>query len=219
MTLSPQDSRRLSSLLYPHVPPGEEVLWSGRPDPAVLFADRDAFIVPAFVLWCAVMGFVAYKVISIDALGGGLVIGPLLAIGTYGLAGRFVHKRHRKQRTLYSLTSDYVIIMVGRAVSVDRISHMQALTERSTDGRHLEVRFEAPDDRRGLWIGGRMPVTGSPQVGKLMGNMGMELRDRSKSPLAFYDVADADGLMTALKRSNTVLITAADATGAQARDA
>lgn len=38
---------------------------------------------------------------------------------------------------------------------------------RSTDGRDVEVRFEAPDDPRGLWIGGRMPVMGLPQLGKL----------------------------------------------------
>lgn len=49
--------------------------------------------------------------------------------------------------------------------------------------------------------------------------MGMELRDRGKSPLAFYDVADADALMTALDRSNAVLINAADAAAAQERDA
>ena len=219
MTLSPEDSFRLSSQVYPHVPPGEDVLWSGRPDPAVIFADMDALYVPAGVLWCAVIAFVAYKVISIDAVGGSLVIGPFLAVGSYTLVGRFGHKRYRKQRTLYALTSDYVIIMVGRAVSVDRITRMEALTARSTDGRHLEVRFEAPDDPRGLWIGGRMPVLGLPQLGKLMGNMGMELRDRGKSPLAFYDIADADALMTALERSNAVLIKAADAAAAQERDA
>jgi hypothetical protein len=212
MTLSPQDSLRLSSQLYPHVPPGEEVLWSGRPDPAVVFADMDALVVPADVLWCAAMAFVAYKVIRIDALGGSLVMGPLLAIGIYGLLGRFGYKRYRKRRTLYALTSDHVIIVIGRAVSVDRVSRMQALAARSTDGRHLEVRFEAPDDPRGLWIGGRMPVS-APQLSKLMGNMGMELRDRRKSPLAFYDVADADALMTALERSSVVLIKAADAVG------
>ena len=219
MTLSPQDSLRLSSRVYPHVPPGEEVLWSGRPDPAVVFADMDALYVPASILWLAAAAFVAYKVIRIDALGGSLVMGPFLAIGSYGLVGRFGHKRHRKQRTLYALTSDHVIIMVGRAVSVDRISHMEALTAHSTDGRHIEVRFSAPDDPRGLWIGGRMPVMGSPQLGTLMGNTGMELRDRGKSPLAFYDVADADALMTALERSNAVLIKEADADGAQERDA
>jgi hypothetical protein len=218
MTLSPQDSGRLPSQLYPHVPPGEEVLWCGRPDPAVVFADGDALIVPVGILWCAAMAFVAYKVVSIDALGG-LVVGPFLAVGCYGLVGRFVHKRRRMQRTLYALTSDHVIIMAGRAVSVDRITHMQALAERSEDGRHLEVRFEAPDDPRGLWIGGRMPVTGSPGVGKLMGNMGMEVRDRAKSPLAFYDVADADALITALERSNAVLIEAAETAGVQERDA
>jgi hypothetical protein len=219
MTLSPQDSLRLSSQLYPHVPPGEEVLWSGRPDPAVVFADMDALYVPFIIVWFAAAAIVAYKVIRIDALGGSLVMGPFLAVGSYALVGRFGHKRHRKQRTLYALTSDYVIIMVGRAVSVDRISHMEALTARSADGRHVEVRFEAPGDPRGLWIGGRMPVMGSPRLGKLMGNMGMELRDRSKSPLAFYDIADADALMTALERSNAVLIKAADADGAQERDA
>src|SRR5260370_13089340 len=102
MTFSPQDNLRLSSQLYPHVPPGEEMLWSGRPDPAVMFADIDALIIPAGALWCAAMAFVAYKVISIDALGGSLVMGPLLAIGSYGLAGRFMHKRHRTQTTLYA---------------------------------------------------------------------------------------------------------------------
>ena len=218
MTLSPEDRLRLSSQVYPHVPPCQDVLWSGRPDPAVMFADMDALYVPASVLWCAAAAFVAYKVISIDALVGGLVMGPFLAVGSCALVGRFGFKRYRKQRTLYALTSDYVIIMVGRAVSVDRISHMQALTARSEDGRHLEVRFEAPDDPRGLWIGGRMPAR-APQLGKFMGNMGMELRDRSKSPLAFYDVADADSLITALEQSNAVLITAADSAAPQQRDA
>ena len=219
MTLSPQDSLRLSSQLYPHVPAGEEVLWSGRPDPAVVFADMDALAVPASILWLAAAAFVADKVIRINALGGSLVMGPFLAIGSYALVGRFGHKRHRKQRTLYALTSDYVIIIVGRAVSVDRISHMEALTAHSTDGRHIEVRFSAPDDPRGLWIGGRMPVMGSPQLGTLMGNTGMELRDRGKSPLAFYDVADADALMTALERSNAVLIKEPDAADEQEPDA
>jgi hypothetical protein len=116
MTLSPQDSLRLSSQLYPHVPPGEEVLWSGRPDPAVVFADMDALAVPASILWLAAAAIAADKVIRIDALGGSLVMGPFLALGSYALVGRFGYKRYRKQRTLYALTTDYVIIMVGRAV-------------------------------------------------------------------------------------------------------
>jgi hypothetical protein len=116
MTLSPQDNLRLSSQLYPHVPPGEEVLWSGRPDPAVVFADMDALAVPASILWLAAAALAADKVIRIDALGGSLVMGPFLALGSYALVGRFGYKRYRKQRTLYALTTDYVIIMVGRAV-------------------------------------------------------------------------------------------------------
>lgn len=31
--------------------PGEHVLWRGRPDPAVIFAPQDAFLVPLSIVW------------------------------------------------------------------------------------------------------------------------------------------------------------------------
>src|SRR5260221_11760496 len=106
--------------------------------------------------------------------------------------------------------------MTHPAVSVHRISHIYPLTPPNTNRPHLTFPFSPPHHPRGLWIGGRMPVMGSPQLGALMGNTGMELH--GKSPLAFYDVADADALMTALGQSNAGLIKAADDADRQERD-
>ncbi len=73
---------------------GERLLWTGQPDPRVIFERVDIFLVPFSLLW------------------GGFALVWEAGVGLYFIAGRFFCKAWRKRRTYYALTNKRALVLV-----------------------------------------------------------------------------------------------------------
>jgi hypothetical protein len=99
---------------------GEEILWAGQPDPAVLFSRSDIFNIPFSIFW---MGFsIFWEVGAINEVlnqktnsGPGLIFPffgiPFVLIGLYMVAGRFFYKKWKKKRTYYAVTNRRILVV------------------------------------------------------------------------------------------------------------
>lgn len=101
---------------------GEEILWTGRPDPSVNFDRRDLTLIPFSIAWAgfAIFATAGFVVGYGEAVKSGgqpgtflfLVLGAMFALlGLYLLVGRFFNKRWNKLRTYYALTNRRVLIL------------------------------------------------------------------------------------------------------------
>ncbi len=156
--------------LEPYLRPGEQLLWAGRPDPAVHLTPADVFVIPFSLLWG---GFALFWTYSAAAGGAPLpfvLFGvPFVALGLYMLVGRFVYKAQRKRATAYGVTTERVLVAVGdRSLSDTPVRH-QPLTVRSTrSGRHVSAvigrsgRCRGPRTPTPVWSSStRSPATAS----------------------------------------------------------
>src|SRR5947199_5117480 len=100
--------------LHQYLRPGERLLWTGRPDPAVLFGPKDLFLIPFSLMWG---GFAIVWEAAVITSGDNpffVLWGiPFVLIGLYMIAGRFLFKRRRKQKTVYGLTEERALVAVG----------------------------------------------------------------------------------------------------------
>jgi hypothetical protein len=168
---------------------GERLLWSGCPDPEVWFTPADAFLIPFSILWG---GFAIFWEAGVS---GGPVFGviwgiPFVAVGASMIVGRFFYKRYRKKRTCYGISDQRAIVAVGAVFSDSPLRNQPVTVRRSRNGRHATAII-------GAWPGQRR--TGGLYSASFYANTGMELVARHMAlPVAFYDVADPDAMLTAL---------------------
>lgn len=174
------------SRLLPLLRQGEQLLWAGQPDPGVRFTSADAFLVPFSVLWGGFAIF--WEVAAITTVKQPLFIIwgiPFVLMGLYFIFGRFIFKKRRKRATVYGLTNSRAIVCTGdRSVADSPVVGMPTKVDRSKDGRHVSVMFGSQ---------GLMGVLGMYQ------NTGLDLFSLGMGQaVAFYDVAEPDGLTRAL---------------------
>ncbi len=183
-----QDRAQIQQL----VRPGEHLLWVGRSDPAVRFAAADGLLIPFSIAWCAFAVFwEATAISSGDSpffYAWGLIF---VVVGVYFVAGRFVVKARRKRRTVYGLTDRRAIIHIGSGVTDQLLAGSGISVTRRRRHNHLTVTFGSGNQSRALSMHGN---TG------MYGNTGMEGLFGTSAPVAFYDVADVEGLEAALDR-------------------
>jgi hypothetical protein len=114
-TLSPDEQRRLEGELSA----GESIVWSGRPNPSVIFHGSDLFMIPFSLLWG---GFAIFWETAVTGyLGSGhgraapsvmVLFGiPFVLIGQYLIWGRFFYAAWKKKRTLYAITNRRVLVL------------------------------------------------------------------------------------------------------------
>jgi hypothetical protein len=181
--------------LQQYLRPGERLLWSGRPDPAILFTSADAFLIPLSMMWG---GFAAFWEVGVSFNGHaglGVVFGiPFVAVGVYITVGRFFYKRYRKKRTCYGITDQRAIAAVTPGpVSDSPLWNQPVTVRRSGDGRHATVIIGSGLAQRR----GSTPVSAA-----VYANTGMELMARNMVlPVAFYDVADPDAMLSAMDQA------------------
>ncbi len=182
-----EDPRRQ---LEPYLRPGERLLWSGRPDPAVHLTVADVFLIPFGLLWTGFSVFWTFGVAAGGAPLPSVLFGlPFVLFGLYMLVGRFVYKARRKRRTAYGVTTERVLVAVGDAsLSDSPVRYQPVAVRRSRSGRHTT----AVIGRSGRWPG---PV---------YANTGMEFLDPfAGDGVGLYDVADGRGLQLALDRARS----------------
>ena len=101
---------------------GERLLWTGQPDPRVIFERVDIFLVPFSLLWGGFALAWEAGVLGLGVFGEGhrsavpwffVLWGiPFVLVGLYFIAGRFFYKAWRKRRTYYALTNKRALVLV-----------------------------------------------------------------------------------------------------------
>lgn len=169
------------AVVGPHLRAGEQVVWTGRPDPGVLFAPGDLFLIPFGLLWTGFVCIWEYQAVSGNSSAFFALWGvSFLVLGAYMLVGRFVYKRARKRRTTYAITDRRALAVRDRSVEAMPLRREGTSVRTSRDGRRVSV----------TW--------GSGLAASVYGNSGMEFFAQGRAPFGFYDVADVDGLQRAL---------------------
>src|SRR3989442_217675 len=90
--------------------PGEQVLWSGRPDPRRLLDATDVYVIPFSLLWGGFAIFWEILAIQAGDLVGELWGIPFVLVALYLIAGRFLFMGWKRRRTTYAVTSRRAII-------------------------------------------------------------------------------------------------------------
>ena len=101
---------------------GERLLWTGQPDPRVIFERVDIFLVPFSLLWGGFALAWEAGVLGLGVFGEGhrsavpwffVLWGiPFVLVGLYFIAGRFFYKAWRKRRTYYALTNKRALVLL-----------------------------------------------------------------------------------------------------------
>ena len=159
----------------------EKILWTGQPNPYVLFTDADIFFIPFSLLWG---GFFLFFGITMWESGlSGLVFGlPFALVGSYTIFGRFLYKILKKNHTYYCLSDKRVLTVTTlfrRTLKTAYIDTIPLL--------HKSVR------RNGA---GTITFGDRPSWSSWYANTGMEILDwshRNEVP-AFYDIKDVDNV-------------------------
>jgi hypothetical protein len=204
MVLDPQTELRVRDELAGRLQPGEQLLWCGRPDPAVLFGPGDLTMIPFSILWLTFAIFWESGVIRSGAGPFFTIWGiPFLAIGSYAVVGRFIYKRFNKKRTVYGITGRRAIIIAGKVFSEMPFGYVPVTVRYSRVGNHASVTFgdlSARPDRDDSLLG-RRPRSRAFYA-NAYGNTGLEpLTRRSYLPFAFYDVAQPAAMLAALSQA------------------
>lgn len=133
--------------------PGEQLLWTGRPDPSALLLPSDRFAIPLSLGWVFFMamwliGAVSSGMPRVMIVAIGVMVGMLVL---YALVGRFVVRWWRAGRLRYGLTDRRAIVLsAGGSTWTDAAVAMggPVTTNRARDGRHGSVEFVPSADSR-----------------------------------------------------------------------
>ena len=125
MVVAPEAAARLQRELGA----GERLLWAGKPRAGLLLRPADALVIPFSLLWA---GFACYWEYSVITSGAPLILVlwgiPFVLAGAYMVVGRFFTDARRRERTVYGLTSERVIIAGSGARSITSLS-LRTLTD------------------------------------------------------------------------------------------
>ena len=106
--------------LQPEIVSGESILWTGQPNPGVIFHKEDVFLIPFSLLWggfaifweAGVAGYWGSGARSGAPWAFGMIWGiPFVLIGQYLIWGRFFYAAWKKKRTHYGVTNRRVLVV------------------------------------------------------------------------------------------------------------
>lgn len=195
---SAHNERSGGSAVAGHLRPGEQVLWEGGPDPGVVFARQDAFLVPFSLVWASFAAIWEGSAIAARTAAGAALGAPLALFGLYIVAGRFVYKWRDRRHTRYAVTDQRALVVRrrGRQLVEAPVGGPMAVLRRR-DGRHGSVVWAVlglPQRRRPLTFSGgnatMLRGTGWPlPPGAVVGQV------------AFFDVDRFDDLLAAVHKA------------------
>ena len=174
---------------------GENIVWSGQPDPSKLFTKGDILLVPFSILWCGFAIFWESMALTMPT-GAGLIdiifplFGiPFVLIGLYSVIGRFFYKHFKRKKTYYAVTNKRVLIK-----SVLFSKTIQALFIKDL----VAINKVNKNDQTGDIIFGNLNFNTS-----MYNNSGMELVNFNNIPQipAFYDIEQVDHVYERIVKS------------------
>jgi hypothetical protein len=197
-------SQGAAARLQPYLRPGEDLLWCGRPDPAVFLSRADVVAIPFSLIW---LGIAVAIEQGVSAVGAPhlfrLASIVFVVIGIYLVAGRFITRWINKRRTVYGITNGRVLIQAGRSFRESPVKGGSMAVRRSLRGRHATVVFE-PFGSYIVHEPGAM--TGPPAAGTGMPTMGPSTSRRvAPGQIRFADVADPDAMLAAINQAKSAL--------------
>lgn len=178
---------------------GEQVLWSGAPDPDVLFSPGDAFLIPFSVLWASFAVFWEFTAwVHTKAPSFFLVFGgAFVAIGLYMVFFRFAVGRYRRRTTTYVLTSRRAIVVGARSLKSVRVDPDTLSTSWTRDRQRISVNFGFPQLPVMRQTFSRWSMSTAAMMGPFTGWDPINL---NPTPVYFQDVVDPAGLEAAIAR-------------------
>jgi hypothetical protein len=152
--IDPEASSKLQSELLS----GETILWTGRPNPAVIFHSDDWYLIPFSLFWVA---FTLFWELAVTGRVGTASKGepslfmmlwgiPFIVIGQYLLWGRFLYDGWIKRRTYYGVTSRRILIVQDGWSRKTSFNYIDVLPTIQKDG----------SDTGTLWFGPKYSVLG-----------------------------------------------------------
>lgn len=104
----------LQSELRTHLDNDESLLWTGKPKQGIKLKGSDAFMIPFSLMWGGFAIFWESTVIFTDAPFFFKLWGiPFVLVGLYLIIGRFFFDAKRREKTVYGITENRIIIKSG----------------------------------------------------------------------------------------------------------
>jgi len=104
----------LESELQRELMADEKLLWCDKPKGGILFRTSDVFVVPFSILWCGFAFFWEFGVSNSGAPFFMMIWGiPFMCVGLYFVFGRFIYDKINREKTVYGITTNRVIIKSG----------------------------------------------------------------------------------------------------------
>lgn len=123
--------------------PGENLLWTGKPEKLRLFGKEDIFLIPFSLIWC---GFLAFMLITAHSSSPGfekLFFIPFILVGLWLLVGRFLVKLISMKSECYALTTRRLIVKRGNTTNSSELLGLPSMrVTRRSDGSG-DIRFGA----------------------------------------------------------------------------
>ncbi len=123
---------RINSIIQSELKSGEKLLWNGKPQGGIRLRSSDAFLIPFSLMWG---GFAFSWEASVILSGAPLFFKlwgiPFVLMGIYIIFGRFILEAKSREKTIYALTNQRIIILsslFGRKVKSLNLRNLPELT-------------------------------------------------------------------------------------------
>ncbi len=130
---------------------GEQLLWSGRPNPRVIFHSDDWYVIPFSIIWTGFFIFWEWGVVRDHSTFMTLWGVPFLIFGQYFVWGRFFYDAWLKRRTYYAVTNRRVLILQEAWRRKTNVIYLEAIPSMEREG----------DQPGTVWFGPKLPIIGS----------------------------------------------------------
>ena len=117
---------------------GERLLWSGHPRQGLILRPVDAILIPFSLMWG---GFAIFWEVTVIRNGAPFFFAlfgiPFVLAGLYLIVGRFFADARQRQRTIYAVTNERVIIIVKdtvKSLNLKTIPEISLMESRDGNG-------------------------------------------------------------------------------------
>ena len=122
--------------------PGENLLWTGKPEKLRLLGKEDIFLIPFSLFWC---GFLAYMISMVWRSDSPPILRlffiPFVLAGLWVLVGRFIPKLLSAKNERYALTSQRVIIQKGKTTKSLELGNLPSMSMVQKSDGSGDIRF------------------------------------------------------------------------------